>query len=161
MTGAPHRARDAYEIALARAAYEQRVPTLAICRGAQVMNIALGGTLVQHIPEELPSDIDHDASGQRAERVHRVAVEPASRLARVLGERDIRTNSSHHQSVGTVAADLRVSGDKPGRYRRGNRSARSRVVDARRPVASRRAHGDPGRLGPPPLRRIRRRRPRD
>jgi putative glutamine amidotransferase len=110
MTGAPHRARDAYEIALARAAYEQRVPTLAICRGAQVMNIALGGTLVQHIPEELPSEIDHDASGQRAERVHRVAVEPASRLARVLGERDIRTNSSHHQSVGTVAADLRVSG---------------------------------------------------
>jgi putative glutamine amidotransferase len=108
-TGTPHRARDAYEIALARAAYERRVPTLAICRGAQLMNIALGGTLVQHIPEELPSDIEHDASQRRAERVHRVAVEPASRLARVIGDRDIRTNSSHHQSVGTVAVDLRVS----------------------------------------------------
>jgi putative glutamine amidotransferase len=109
-TGAPHRARDAYEIALARSAFERRVPTLAICRGAQVMNIALGGTLVQHIPEELPSEIEHDASDQRAERVHRVAIEPGSRLARVIGDRDIRTNSSHHQSVGTVATELRVSG---------------------------------------------------
>lgn len=109
-TGSPHRARDAYEIALARAAFERRVPTLAICRGAQVMNIALGGTLVQHIPEELPSEIEHDASDRRAERVHRVAIEQGSRLARVIGDRDIRTNSSHHQSVGTVATELRVSG---------------------------------------------------
>jgi putative glutamine amidotransferase len=110
MTGTPHRGRDAYEIALARSAHERRVPTLAICRGAQVMNIALGGTLVQHIPEELPSAINHEASEQRGERVHRVAVEPASRLIRVLGDRDIRTNSSHHQSIGHVASDLRVSG---------------------------------------------------
>ena len=143
MTGAPHRARDAYEIALARAAYEQRVPTLAICRGAQVMNIALGGTLVQHIPEELPSDIDHDASGQRAERVHRVAVEPASRLARVLGD-----TRHPHQLVAPSVRGNRCrrpsrQRDKPGRYHRGNRSARSRMVDARRPVASRRADRDP------------------
>jgi putative glutamine amidotransferase len=108
-TGEPHRGRDAYEIALARAAFERRVPTLAICRGAQVMNVALGGTLVQHIPDELPSAIDHDASDRRAERVHRVAIEAGTRLVRVLGDRDIRTNSSHHQSLGAVSPELRVS----------------------------------------------------
>lgn len=108
-TGAPHRQRDAYEIALARAAFERRVPTLAICRGAQVMNVALGGSLVQDIPDELPSAIDHEAAGKRAERVHRVVVEPGTRLLRVIGERDIRTNSSHHQSIARVATDLKVS----------------------------------------------------
>lgn len=108
--GAPHHARDAYEVALARSAYERRIPTLAICRGTQVMNVALGGTLVQDIASERPSAIEHDQSARRNDRVHSVSVEPASRLARVLGGHHISTNSSHHQSVDRVPPELRISG---------------------------------------------------
>jgi putative glutamine amidotransferase len=108
-TAAPHAARDRYELALARAASEQRIPTLAICRGAQIMNVALGGTLVQDIPSQLPSEIDHAPDGRRAERVHGVTIEPRSLLADVVHATSIRTNSSHHQSVDKLGADLRVT----------------------------------------------------
>jgi putative glutamine amidotransferase len=107
-TGAPHRRRDAYELALAREAHERRIPTLAICRGAQVMNVALGGTLVQDIPSERPSRIVHDPAGQRAERVHGIEIDPHSQLARVVGASAIATNSSHHQSVDRIGRDLRI-----------------------------------------------------
>lgn len=105
-TGAPHHARDAYELALARRAYELRVPTLAICRGVQVLNVALGGSLVQDIPSQCTTDIDHDPHGKRAQRVHEVRIEPDSRLAEIVGRRDIRVNSSHHQAVAHVAPPL-------------------------------------------------------
>jgi putative glutamine amidotransferase len=108
-TGDPHDRRDAYELALARVACDLRIPTLAICRGLQVMNVALGGTLVQDIPTQRPSTIDHDPSGKRAERVHRVDVDASSRLARALGATLVFTNSSHHQSVDRIGTDLRVT----------------------------------------------------
>jgi putative glutamine amidotransferase len=109
-TGAPHERRDSYELALARAAYEQRVPTLAICRGVQVMNVALGGSLIQDIPSQHPGAIAHDPAGKRAERVHAVKVEERSRLARLIGAQAITTNSSHHQSLASVASELRIVG---------------------------------------------------
>ncbi|MDB4875422.1 MAG: peptidase [Gemmatimonadetes bacterium] len=108
-TGAPHAARDGYELALARAAAEQRIPTLAICRGAQVVNVALGGTLFQDIPSQQPSNIDHAPDDKRAERVHAIAIERDSVLAEIVGATSIRTNSSHHQSVDRVGRDLRVT----------------------------------------------------
>jgi putative glutamine amidotransferase len=108
-SGEPHRPRDDYELALARTAYEQRVPTLAICRGAQVMNIALGGTLIQDIPSQHPSDVAHDPAGKRAERVHRVDIDSSSRLADVVAETSISTNSSHHQSIASVAPGVRIT----------------------------------------------------
>jgi putative glutamine amidotransferase len=108
-TGEPHAARDMYELALARAACAHRIPTLAICRGMQVMNVALGGTLVQDIPTQRPGSIDHDPSGKRADRVHRVDVDASSKLSRALGATLVFTNSSHHQSVHEVGADLRVT----------------------------------------------------
>jgi putative glutamine amidotransferase len=109
-TGDPHAARDAYEVALARTASDLRIPTLAICRGVQVLNVALGGTLVQDIASQHPSAIDHDLAGKRAERVHRVSLETASTLAQLLGTTSISTNSSHHQSLDAVAPALRVTG---------------------------------------------------
>jgi putative glutamine amidotransferase len=112
-TGAPHQSRDAYEFALARAAHEQRVPTLAICRGAQVMNAALGGTLVQDIASQHPSGIDHDQSGRRNDRVHEVEINRGSRLADIARSTSIFTNSSHHQSVDRVADGLRVVAKSP------------------------------------------------
>ena len=108
-TGKPHAGRDAYELALAKAAFERRVPTFAICRGIQVMNVALGGTLVQDIASQRPSDVEHDLSSRRTERVHAVEIEPDSELARVVGATRITANSSHHQSVDRVANDLRVT----------------------------------------------------
>lgn len=109
-TGKAHAARDAYELALARTASELRIPTLAICRGVQVMNVALGGTLVQDIPSQRPQAIDHDPAGKRAERVHRVLLDSKSKLAELLGTASITTNSSHHQALDDVARALRVTG---------------------------------------------------
>lgn len=111
-TGTPHAARDAYELALARAAAERRVPTLAICRGLQVLNVALGGTLIQDIPSQRPGTQAHETESktQRAERVHHVAIDRECRLARIVGSASITTNSSHHQSLNRVAAALRVTG---------------------------------------------------
>lgn len=113
--GPVHATRDAWELALVEAARERRLPTLAICRGVQLLNVALGGTLVQDIPSERPAPIDHDCSDRRAERVHAVEIERGSRLAHALGvdalSRDF--NSSHHQSIDRPADSLRVVARAP------------------------------------------------
>lgn len=108
-TGVAHHARDRCELALARAAFEKRVPTLAICRGAQVVNVALGGTLIQDIPSQRNAASDHDPPGKRADRTHDVLVEPRSLLDRIVGCASIRTNSSHHQAADSVPSQLRVT----------------------------------------------------
>jgi len=112
-TDAPHRARDASEIALVAAARAARLPTLAICRGLQVANVALGGTLVQDLPSERPSSVAHARSDARAERVHEVRVDAGSRLAAALGATALTVNSSHHQSVDRVAPGLVVTATAP------------------------------------------------
>src|SRR5687768_6312592 len=71
-TTSVHAKRDECELALAKIAHYRRIPTLAICRGIQLVNVAFGGTLVQDIPTERPSDIKHDLSEKRASRVHDV-----------------------------------------------------------------------------------------
>jgi putative glutamine amidotransferase len=112
-TGAAHAARDSCEIALAREAFVQRIPTLAICRGAQVLNVALGGTLIQDIPSQYEASTNHDQSARRAERVHEVAIERDSMLAGIVGAAAITTNSSHHQSVDGIAPALRAVARSP------------------------------------------------
>jgi putative glutamine amidotransferase len=104
--GAVNAARDAFELALVRAAQKRRLPTLAICRGVQVANVALGGTLVQDIPSERPEALPHDGPGARGERVHTVQLRVGSRLATALGGTDATINSMHHQSVARVADGL-------------------------------------------------------
>ena len=104
-----HTRRDKCEIAALHIARERRIPTLAICRGIQVANVALGGTLVQDIPSERPSDVEHDLSRERTSRVHDISVDKGSKLAEVLGDTSIAVNSSHHQALDRVAPGLRVS----------------------------------------------------
>lgn len=104
--GDVHAVRDAFELALVRAAFARKIPTLAICRGIQVANVALGGTLVQDIPSQRPDALDHDGAGRRDERVHPVRVTPASRLASALGADELRVNSFHHQAVSQLAPGL-------------------------------------------------------
>jgi putative glutamine amidotransferase len=108
-----HRQRDRCELALAGIARERKIPTLAICRGIQLMNVALGGTLVQDIPTERPSSIEHDKSDERTMRVHDVAIEPRTKLAAAIGDTRITVNSSHHQAVDRVADGLRVTARSP------------------------------------------------
>ncbi|HEY2855502.1 MAG TPA: gamma-glutamyl-gamma-aminobutyrate hydrolase family protein [Gemmatimonadaceae bacterium] len=104
-----HEGRDESEIALILEAQKRRVPTLAICRGIQVANVALGGTLVQDIPSQLEKAISHDAGDQRDARVHEVHVERNSRLAAALGTDCLTTNSFHHQALAMVPSALCVT----------------------------------------------------
>lgn len=104
--GDVHDGRDAFETALVHAARARALPTLAICRGVQILNVALGGTLIQDIPSERPDAIEHDGDWARTARVHEVDVTPGSRLARALGSERPTVNSMHHQAVGTVASSL-------------------------------------------------------
>lgn len=104
-----HDHRDESEITLVLEARRRRIPTLAICRGIQVVNVALGGTLVQDIPSQLPLAANHDPQAGRSERVHTVRVEASSQLARALGTDCLTTNSFHHQALGSVAKGVWVS----------------------------------------------------
>lgn len=104
-----HAARDASELALVRAARDGGVPTLAICRGIQVVNVALGGTLVQDIPSHRPGAADHAPQGGRGRRVHHVRLTPGSKLASVMGAEDLSVNSSHHQALDRPGAGLCIT----------------------------------------------------
>lgn len=111
--GEVHPARDAFELALVAAARARRVPTLAICRGVQVANVALGGTLVQDLASQRSDALPHDGAGSRDARVHRVRVTPGSRLARALGAAELPINSFHHQSVDRAADGAAVVATAP------------------------------------------------
>jgi putative glutamine amidotransferase len=106
------RARDESEIALIHAAKEMHIPTLAICRGIQVMNVAFGGTLVQEIGKDWPGALAHDGS-TRTSRTHPVTLEPDSLIARAVGSTDFEVNSLHHQSIDRLADELRITGRAP------------------------------------------------
>lgn len=99
--------RDATELALARRVIGRGQPTLAICRGAQVVNVALGGTLIEHLPDEVGETIQHRLP-PRNPASHAVDVEPSSRLAGILQSGQIVSASWHHQALRDVADGLTV-----------------------------------------------------
>jgi putative glutamine amidotransferase len=103
-----HEGRDECELALAAAAHARRLPTLAIWRGVQLLNVAFGGSLIQDIPSERPHALSHDPGGARSERVHDVRVAEESRLAAALGADRLSTNSFHHQALDRIAPTVRV-----------------------------------------------------
>ena len=103
---------DAFEIALLRAAEARDMPVLAICRGLQVLNVARGGTLVQDLPTQRPSDIDHRQGLPGATPTHDVTLED-SLTSHCLGLREARVNSFHHQAVDRLGAGLRAVGWAP------------------------------------------------
>jgi putative glutamine amidotransferase len=106
-------ARDATEAALIEEARARGKPVLAICRGIQILNVALGGTLVQDIPSECRTNIDHDDEGARTSRTHDVDIEPGSLIAKAVGAEHVSVNSFHHQSVKRVADGMRVTARSP------------------------------------------------
>jgi len=92
---------DAFELALARAADQRGIPVLGICRGAQALNVARGGSLHQHVPA-------HRQTEPATATTHTVHVEPGTRLAGLVGTRPLRVNSFHHQAVDVLGRGLRV-----------------------------------------------------
>jgi len=109
--------RDAFELPLSRLALAADVPVFAICRGIQVLNVAAGGTLIQDIPSQIPSTLEHSLDTSKDALAHDVRVTPGTRLFAALGtgvagER-CTVNSRHHQAVGRVADGFAVSAVSP------------------------------------------------
>ena len=98
--------RDAFEIRLIQAAIEADMPLLATCRGMQVLNVAMGGSLVQHVPHATGQE--HDRVDRWREGVHRVKIEPDSHLAEAMGATEVEVNSIHHQAVDQAAPGTRA-----------------------------------------------------
>ena len=96
--------QDSWEMALVRAGLAHDLPMLGICRGAQVMNVALGGTLVQHLPDI--TSLEHCVKERCSTPVHDVVVDEASRLRAILGVGDLGVNSLHHQAVEELGEGL-------------------------------------------------------
>ena len=106
--------RDTTEITLMRAAVNDGKPILGICRGAQVMNVALGGTLYTHIYDQLKGALDHAYPGDlRRALVHPVNVDETTRSAEIFGETLLNVNSLHHQGLKDIAPVLKVAGYAP------------------------------------------------
>mgnify|MGYP000286916199 CR=1 FL=1 len=107
--------RDRIEFALIRGALKKKKPIMGICRGIQVINVALGGTLIQDINDEIEEPIQHEQKAARGESSHSVRLVKGSLLFHMLGDRDaVYVNSLHHQSVAKVADSLKAvafSGD--------------------------------------------------
>lgn len=115
--GATSAERDSWELALVRSAARVALPILAICRGIQLLNVALGGTLIQDLPSSNDrnhsSDINHDPDLPRSNRSHSVEIDSDSRTARAVGVTQLRVNSVHHQAVDRIAGSLRVVATAP------------------------------------------------
>ena len=107
--GLVSRLRDEFELALYRAAKQKGIPILGVCRGIQLINVAEGGTLHQHVPA-LEGAISHGQRNIKGDNYHKVTLEPSSLLATALGKESLRTNSFHHQAVADVAAGFVATG---------------------------------------------------
>lgn len=102
---------DVFELALIEAAQAEGLPVLCICRGMQALNVARGGTLVQDLPTERPSDIQHRQKDPGRVTTHHVSLRKDSETAALLGRDEIEVNSFHHQAIDRLGRDLRVVGE--------------------------------------------------
>jgi putative glutamine amidotransferase len=106
----PSRERDLFELALFAAARQRQLPILGICRGIQLINVALGGTLYQDLLSERPGPVEHRPEGARDLRSHRVRIQPGTLAAAALGTTELTVNSSHHQAIKELAPNLLATG---------------------------------------------------
>jgi putative glutamine amidotransferase len=100
--------RDDFDLGIARLALQHNVPTLGICRGMQVLNVATGGNLVVHVPDHYGTSVLHRTETPRHPVEHEVQVESASRLAQILESEQMNIVSWHHQAVDTVSPEWRA-----------------------------------------------------
>jgi putative glutamine amidotransferase len=104
--------RDAFELPLIRSAWDEHLPILGVCRGHQVLNVALGGSLIQDVPDHYACEPERHQHGTPdvPDMHHRVQLAPGSRLRALLGEDVFLVNSRHHQAIQRVALPLRAAG---------------------------------------------------
>ena len=107
-TGRHDAKRDVWEKILIEQVFRQRKPLLGICRGQQMLNVALGGTLLVDIPSQVPNALNHNQMARKTEPVHTITVAAGSLLAGIAGGAVVGVNSTHHQAVGRVAGPLRA-----------------------------------------------------
>ncbi len=101
--------RTAFEWAITKQAIERNIPILGICGGQQLLNVVLGGTLIQHIPDTIANPLAHEQPNPRTEPGHTVAIKEDTLLHRIAGERVLHVNSAHHQAVGKPAPNTVVN----------------------------------------------------
>jgi putative glutamine amidotransferase len=105
--------RTTAELALLRGALACDMPVLGICGGEQLLAVALGGTLIQHIPDEIAGALAHEQPNPRDQYGHAVQISPGTKLAAIVGAATMRINSSHHQAVRDPGAALLVNATAP------------------------------------------------
>jgi len=105
--------RTAFELAITRAAHAADMPVLGICGGQQLMNVSLGGSLIQHIPDAVPNALAHEQPNPRDEAGHTVALTPGTILYRITERAEMQVNSAHHQAVAAAAPGLNVNALAP------------------------------------------------
>ena len=105
--------RTQFELAITCAAHAADMAVLGICGGQQLMNVALGGSLIQHIPDAIPNALEHEQPNPRNEAGHSVTVSPDSALSCLTERAEMQVNSAHHQAVADVASGLTVNALAP------------------------------------------------
>jgi len=105
--------RTQFELAITRAAHAADMPALGICGGQQLMNVALGGTLIQHIPDAIPDALAHEQPNPRNEPGHGVSLAAESALLRITERAEMEVNSAHHQAVEKAAPGFTVNAVAP------------------------------------------------
>ncbi len=100
--------RDAGEMRLAELVLKNKIPTLAICRGMQILNVQMGGTLIEHIPDKYGDSVSHRLPTRKPTK-HRVNVFSDSKLASILPKTDIEVVSWHHQAINKLASDFKIT----------------------------------------------------
>jgi len=105
--------RTQFELAITRAALAADKPVLGICGGQQLLNVVLGGTLIQHIPDEVAGALAHEQPNPRNEPGHSVAIHPGTRLHAIAGTTEARINSAHHQAVKSVGPGVVIDAVAP------------------------------------------------
>jgi putative glutamine amidotransferase len=101
--------RDRLDLTVIQEVFRQRKPLLAICRGVQILNVALGGTLIVDIPTQRPQALPHNRIDRKSQVVHEVSLTPGSFLAKIAGRSRLGVNITHHQAVDRVARPLQVT----------------------------------------------------
>ena len=102
--------RDTYDLTLLKLATDRNIPTLGICRGLQLINVGMGGTLYQDLPAEKPSDINHRQEEEGTVPTHSVSVVEGSVMHKIFGKQEIQVNTFHHQAIDKLAPGLKIVG---------------------------------------------------